>query len=182
MVLQLLAAETRRGRGQGGTDRRRGAPPLPPSRVLYLYMTRYFPSRPLSESDTSKVQEVGIPLPCLFTSPAGGAQDSRAARACTSVTCNEDPRSREQEGFSASIFPEYPRHHKGRTTVSEELTAQIGPSAFLPAFIAIQPASEGMFMGTLSCGTWCCEPVSSDLAQSAAIPDSVSTDRTTTAP
>lgn len=60
--------------------------------VVYLYTRRYFPSRPLSESETSKQQDTGIPLLCLFTSPAGGAQDRRAARACTSVTCNEDGR------------------------------------------------------------------------------------------
>lgn len=58
--------------------------------MAYLYTRRYFPSRPLSESDTSKQQDTGIPLLCLFTSPAGGAQDRRAARACTSLTCNED--------------------------------------------------------------------------------------------
>lgn len=54
----------------------------------YLYIRRYFPSRPLSERETSKEQDTGIPLLCLFTSPAGGAQDSRAARACTLDTWN----------------------------------------------------------------------------------------------
>lgn len=51
--------------------------------IPHLYIRRYFPSRPLSERETSKEQDTGIPLPSLFTSPAGGAQDSRAARACT---------------------------------------------------------------------------------------------------
>lgn len=56
----------------------------------YLYIRRYFPSRPLSERETSKEQATGIPLLCLFTSPAGGAQDSRAALACTLDTCKTD--------------------------------------------------------------------------------------------
>lgn len=88
MELQLLAA----GRQTNNQGRRlaeawRWANLL---RLAYLYTRRYFPSRPLSESETSKQQDTGIPLLCLFTSPAGGAQDRRAARACTSVTCNED--------------------------------------------------------------------------------------------
>lgn len=58
--------------------------------VSYLYIRRYFPSRPLSERETSKEQDTVIPLLCLFTSPAGGAQDSRAARACTLDTCRTD--------------------------------------------------------------------------------------------
>lgn len=52
-----------------------------PLHFLYLYMRRYFPSRPLSESETSNEQDAGNPLPCRFTSPTGGAQDSRAVRA-----------------------------------------------------------------------------------------------------
>lgn len=51
--------------------------------ISHLYIRRYFPSRPLSERETSKEHDTGIPLPSLFTSPAGGTQDSRAARACT---------------------------------------------------------------------------------------------------
>ncbi|TNN34772.1 hypothetical protein EYF80_055065 [Liparis tanakae] len=44
---------------------------------------RYFPSRPLSERETSYT---GVPLLSRFSSPAGGAQDSRAARAWTLET------------------------------------------------------------------------------------------------
>lgn len=130
-------------------------------RSVYLYTRRYFPSRPLSESETSKQQDTGIPLLCLFTSPAGGAHDRRAARACTSVTCNKERTLWSGVGVGVGVCSiniaafQHLWHRDGaKPKHLKERHGRNRPFDIPACFIASQPASVWMFMGTLSCGTW----------------------------
>lgn len=150
--------------------------------MVYLYTRRYFPSRPLSESETSKQQDTGIPLLCLFTSPAGGAQDRRAARACTSVTCNED--GRYGAGGGGGLQHQYCSFSASWRSKTKHLNEQRGRNRPLdiPACF-IESARERMDVyGDLKLRHVVAEPASSHLVQSAAIPDSISTNWATTVP
>lgn len=152
VVLQLLAAETRRGHGQDGRPER-GAPPPSVTRPLPVY-DAVLPVSPLIRKRHLEGAGSGHPVTVPVHQPCRGSPGQPRGPRLHVGDLQRGPTVTGTGGILSVDIPEYPRHRKGRTTVSEELTAQIGPSAFLPVFIAIQPASEWMFMGTLSCGTW----------------------------